>query len=146
MNLRLLLIPTFAMLALAVPALAQYRSSPPTQQSVPQPQTAPATPPSVTAPTAAPAAPAAPTITAADVLPQVPPHHCVAPEYPGSNATNAKMTAFNSDYKNYSECIKKYVDGNKAWMDAVREVSNKAVEEYNQYSLNLKKQIDAAKE
>ena len=149
MNLRLLLIPTFAALAWAVPALAQYPGNPsnaaqPNLQLPAPSQVAPAKAPP---PPAESAATATPAITAADVLPQVPRHHCgVGPEYPAGNVPDAKIIAFNRDYKTYADCIKKYIEENKAWMDAVRDVTNKAVEDYNAYSVNVKKQIDAAKE
>ena len=141
---RSLFLPTFAVLALAaLPALAQY----PTQNVQPATQLPP--PPRQLAPTTAPVETPAPTSTApagAVALPTVPPPNCVVPEYPGSNASNAKIITFNSDYKTYGDCIKKYVDQNRAWVNAVVEINNKAVEEYNRYTTDLKKRLDAAKD
>jgi hypothetical protein len=139
MNSRLFIIPALAVLAVSAPALAQNpsRMGQPAPQAVPQ-QPLPAEAPAaavVPVPAAAPA-PAAP-------LPEIPKHHCVAPEYPGTLATNTQVKVFNRDYKIYGECIKQFVDQNRAWVNAVVEVNNKAVEEYNQYTVELKKAIDA---
>jgi hypothetical protein len=79
-------------------------------------------------------------------LPTIPPANCKQPEYPGSNAQNSMIVAFNKDYKAYGECIRKYVEENRAWIDAVVETNNKAVEEYNKYNTDLKKLIDAARD
>ncbi len=151
MLLRLLLIAALAALSLATaPALAQYpgrmpQAGPPTQ--VPQPQANPsATPAAEQAPAAqAPAAQAPAPTTGASTRP-VPEPSCVAPEYPGELASNNRITAFNHDYKAYGECIKKYVEDNRAWINAVVDANNKAVEDYNKYNTELKKQIDAAKQ
>ncbi len=75
----------------------------------------------------------------------VPAHTCVAPTFPPKDAANAKIVAFNTDYKAYGDCIKKYVDDNRAWINAVVENDNKAIDEYNKYNENLKQQIEAAK-
>jgi hypothetical protein len=140
MNLRSLLLPVLAALALAAtPALAQYTTRPaPVQVQVPPapPSAAPAPAPAA-APAAAPAKPAA--------LPVVPPHTCVAPTFPAKDAVNAKVVAFNADYKTYGDCIKKYVEDNRAWVNAVVEVDNKAIDEYNKYNETLKQSIEAAK-
>lgn len=137
MNPRPLLIPMLAVLVVAaVPALAQYpmpkAAPPPTPSANPAPAQTPA---AAVAPAQAPAAPTA--------LPAVPAHNCIAPEYPGINASNTKVTAFNRDYKTYGDCIKKYVDENRAWVEAVVAANNKAVEEYNKLTERLKKEIDA---
>lgn len=151
MNLRPFLIPTFAMLAAAaVPAFGQYpmMKTPPQAQSptVPAPQ-----PTTTQAPAPAAAVPTAQQGSATETpLPAIPKPNCVAPEYPGKLAVNAnmnsKISAFNRDYKAYGACIKKYVDDNRALIDAVVAANNKAVEEYNQFNANLKKQIDEAEE
>jgi hypothetical protein len=141
---RLFIIPAFAVLAASAPVLAQYPSrmaQPPSQPpTLPQPVES-------TTSTPAPAATPAPSAAAALApMPEIPPHHCVPPEYPGSLATNIKVKAFNADYKKYQECIQAYVAQNKAWMNKLVDINNKVVEEYNNYTAELKKQIDAAKE
>jgi hypothetical protein len=143
MNPRLLLISAFVSWAFAaLPALAQQRMAPPPYQA---PITVPVAP---TATTTVPPPPAEGTQTpsAPVPLPTIAPPNCKPPEYPGSLASNATVTAFNKDYKAYGECIKKYVDDNRAWIAAVVETNNRAVEEYNKYTTDLKKLIDAAKE
>lgn len=150
MNPRPLLIPTLAMLlAAAVPALAQY----PMMKTPSQPPPTVPTPTATTAQAPAPAAavPPAPQGSATETpLPAVPKPNCVAPEYPGklavNNNMNSKISAFNRDYKAYAACVKKYVDDNRALIDAVVAANNRAVEEYNQFNENLKKQVDAAEE
>jgi hypothetical protein len=138
---RSFLIPTLAALALAaMPALAQYNSPRPTTVQVPPTPTPPA---AAAAPAPAPAAAAAPATTAA--LPVIPAHACVAPTFPPKEAANAKIVAFNTDYKAYGDCIKKYVDDNRTWVNAVVDNNNKAIDEYNKYNENLKQQIEAAK-
>jgi len=150
MLLRLLLIAALAALSLATaPALAQYPNRMPQVPQVaspttpiPQPQANPsATPATEQAPAAQ--APAPTTGTASRPVPEP---SCVAPEYPGELASNNRITAFNHDYKAYGECIKKYVEDNRAWINAVVDANNKAVEDYNKYNTELKKQIDAAKQ
>lgn len=148
MNPRLLLIPSFALLAaVASPALAQYPNMkgpmpPPQVPPVPVQTQTPAPAPAATAP------PAQQSSATQTPLPAVPPPNCVAPEYPGSlavnNRMNATIAAFNRDLKAYAECTKKYLDGNKAMVDALITANNKAVDEYNRYNENLKKEMDAA--
>lgn len=145
MLLRLLPLAALAALSLATaPALAQYNRPPPqTPQGaapIPQPR---ANPSPTSATEQAPAAQAPATTTGTTTRP-VPEPTCVAPEYPGELASNNRITAFNRDYKAYGECIKKYVEDNRAWINAVVEANNKAVEDYNKYNAELKKEIDAA--
>ena len=116
MNPRPFLIATFALLGVAaLPALAQ----------------APAT---------------------ATAMPAIPSPNCVAPAYPSeaglqkrAEAYNRAVDAFNRDYKTYGECIKKYVEDTKVWVKAAADAGNKAIDEYNKYSEDLKKKIDAEK-
>jgi hypothetical protein len=140
MTSRLFLISVCAVLAFAVvPALAQMggRAQPPSSPQVPIPQ-----PPAAT--TAVPPAPTPSTPSAHAPLPTIPPPNCKQPEYPGSRALNSTIVVFNRDYKAYGECIRNYVQENKAWIDAVAETNNRVVEEYNKYNTELKKLIDEA--
>jgi hypothetical protein len=142
MTSRLFLISVFAVLAFAVvPALAQMygRGQPPSNPQVPIPQ-----PPEATTAVPPPQAPSTQTPSAHVPLPTIPPPNCKQPEYPGIHALNSTILAFNKDYKAYGECIRNYVADNKAWIDAVVETNNRAVEEYNKYTTDLKKLIDAA--
>jgi hypothetical protein len=137
---RSLLIPPLALLVAALPVLAQAQSRYPS--AAPAPIPAPPAPARAAAPAPPPTA-ATPATTAA--LPVIPAHTCVAPTFPPKDAANAKIVAFNADYKIYGDCIKKYVDDNRTWINAVVESNNKAIDEYNKYNENLKQQIEAAK-
>ncbi len=143
---RLFLISVFAVLAFAVvPALAQHgggMAQPPSNPQVPIPPAAHSDY-SCAASTGR---------VDADALSAT--CHCLRLRRPiassrsirEARASNSTVTAFNKDYKAYGECIRKYVDDNRAWIDAVVETNNRAVEEYNKYTTDLKKLIDAAKE
>jgi hypothetical protein len=96
----------------------------------------------------------------------VPPHNCVAPQYPSKDASvkestttlkgsesqqksmeayNRAVEAFNRDAKAYETCIKKYVADTKTWMQAVADAGNKAVDEYNKYTAELRAKVEAEK-
>lgn len=137
MNLRSLrILPLAALAAAAIPALAQ----------APAPRPGDRPPPPAPAAAEAPAATAAPAAAAAAGLPPIQPHRCVAPEYPGRDVSNTKIVAFNKDYKTYGDCIKSYVETNRAWANAVVEANNKAIDEYNKYTEKLRDAIEAAKQ
>jgi hypothetical protein len=141
MNSRLFIIPAFAVLAASAPVLAQYPGR------MAQPPSPPPTLPQPVESTSAPTPAPAPSAVAAPApMPEIPPHHCVAPQYPGALASNMTIKVFNADYRKYQECIQAYVAQNKAWMNKLVDINNKVVEEYNNYTAELKKQIDAAKE
>ncbi len=84
----------------------------------------------------------------------VPPHTCVAPKFPSKpetvqlrgDAYNKLIEAFNQNYRAYSECIKKYVDDTKVWVKEVADAGNKAIDEYNKYTADLKEKIEAEKQ
>jgi len=97
-------------------------------------------PASAQAPAAPQAAPAA-----APPLATVPPHNCVAPEYPGKNAGNEKIKTFNASYAAYGECIKKYVESVRAVRDQAMSRGNDAVNEYNKFTEDVKNKMDAEK-
>lgn len=68
---------------------------------------------------------------------------CVKPEFSGRLATDTRMTAFNREFKAYGECVKKYVDQNKAIAEAATAAANRAVDEYNTYTADIKAKIEA---
>jgi len=84
----------------------------------------------------------------------VPPHACVAPKFPSKpetvqlrgDAYNKIVQTFNENYKAYGECIKKYVEDTKVWVKEVADAGNKAIDEYNKYTADLKQQIEAEKQ
>jgi hypothetical protein len=102
-------------------------------------------------PTLAQTPPPAQPPTQALVIPQ---HGCVAPKYPSKenlmqlrgDAYNRLVEGFNRDNKAYGECIKKYVDDTKAWMRELVDAGNKAIDEYNKYTADIKEKIEADKQ
>ena len=85
-------------------------------------------------------------------MPAIPSPSCVAPAYPSEaglqkrgEAYNRAVETFNRDYKTYGECIKKYVEDTKLWVKAAADAGNKAIDEYNKYTEDLKKRIEADK-
>jgi len=84
----------------------------------------------------------------------IPQHACVAPKYPSkentmqlrADAYNRAIEAFNRDYKTYGECIKKYVDETKVWLKEVADAGNKAVDEYNKYTADIKEKVESEKQ
>jgi len=111
----------------------------------PQPKANPAVTPPPTS-TAAPAA-AAPAAQAAaapatqsaggPAMPSVPPPACVQPVYPGKNANNDKIKAFNSGNKD--------VDAVRTLANAAIQSGNDAVTEYNKFTTDTQKLLDADK-
>jgi hypothetical protein len=77
--------------------------------------------------------------------PNIPPHKCVKPEYPGKLASPQKFNAFNKDFTAYSECMKKYVDDTKLILNAAATAVNGAVDEFNKFAADIKAQDEAAK-
>jgi len=110
------------------------------------PRTLLTTPIAVLAAAALPALAQAPAPSAATpAMPAIAYHNCVAPEYPGKDASKLRVENFNRDYKTYGECIKKYVDENNKWVKAAAEAGNKAIDEYNKYTEDLRKRVEADK-
>ena len=75
--------------------------------------------------------------------PLVAPNTCVKPEYSGRLASDPKMTNFNRQFKAYGDCVKAYVDQNKAIAEAATEAANRLVDEYNSYTVEVKAKIEA---
>lgn len=80
---------------------------------------------------------------AATGAPLVPPNTCVKPEFSGRLASDPNMTAFNRQFKAYGECVKAYVDHNKAIAEAATAAANRVVDEYNTYTADVKAKIEA---
>jgi hypothetical protein len=53
------------------------------------------------------------------------------------------MTTFNRQFKAYGECVKAYVDHNKAIAEAATAAANRVVDEYNSYTAEVKAKIEA---
>jgi hypothetical protein len=78
-------------------------------------------------------------------MPTVPPHNCVKPDLPGTNATQSQLKKFNETYKVYDQCIKKYIDSAKALADAAMAAGNNAIVEYNKLAEQIKAYNEAVK-
>lgn len=94
-------------------------------------------------PLAAAAQTPAPTPAPAGAAPIVAPNTCVKPEYPSKPLSEPRVTAFNRDFKAYGECVKKYVDQNKAIAEAATTSANRAIDDYNTYTAEIKAKIEA---
>jgi hypothetical protein len=77
-------------------------------------------------------------------MPAVPPHNCVKPEMISSLSSQNQIRTFNRNYKAYAECIKKYTGDAKSLSDAALAAGNKAVDEFNAISAEIKALNDAA--
>ena len=153
MNLRPFLTPAFVVLiAAALPVLAQMSrpTTPPPPPTAPTPTLPVAqAPPTAPTPPTAPAPPTAQTPGPAAAPSQalaIPPSKCVPPPYPGRLASNSAINAFNRDNKGYGDCVKKYIDDTKLWVVSIVDAGNKAIDDYNKYTEDLKKKIEEAKE
>ena len=77
----------------------------------------------------------------------VPHHKCgAAPEYPGRLVLTSDMRrkAWDRDIKNYSECMKTYVEDRKKSADANMAAGNAAIEEYNSVIKKIREEEAAA--
>lgn len=70
-------------------------------------------------------------------MPAVPPHNCVKPQFPGAQAPQNRIDAFNRQFKAYGDCIKKYVSDAKALSDASIAAANNAINEFNQFAVEV---------
>ncbi|HEX4523261.1 MAG TPA: hypothetical protein VH704_07055 [Casimicrobiaceae bacterium] len=81
--------------------------------------------------------------TTSGAAPLVAPSTCVKPEFSGRLASDPNMTAFNRQFKTYGECVKAYVEHNKAIAEAATAAANRVVDEYNTYTADVKAKIEA---
>lgn len=95
--------------------------------------------------------PAAPSAPAAK--PEPIKHGCVKAEWPGRVATPTATKRFDKEFKEYVDCIKKFVDEQgkalqaaTAQADIHRTSGNAAIDEYNNYIKDLNKQTGKEEE
>jgi hypothetical protein len=69
----------------------------------------------------------------------------VQPVYPGKNAADAKIKDFNATNKAYGDCIRKYIETMRTLSNNAVQSGNDAVAEYNKFTEEVKKQLDADK-
>ena len=87
-------------------------------------------------PTAAPAAAAAP----------VPKHSCTKPgDFPGSLATENQRRNWQKGYVDYVDCLKKFINDQRALAEPHIKASNDAINDYNAGVKEYNAQIEKAK-
>lgn len=91
-------------------------------------------------------APAATAQKTATTLVTIPPATCAKPEWPGKLASSTRINAFNKEVTAYGDCVKKYVEEVKNIANAATAAGNSAVDEYNNYTNELKAKVEAAKD
>jgi hypothetical protein len=98
-------------------------------------------------PAAPAAASAAPAAAPAAAKPEPIKHSCVKAEWPGRVATPTATKRFDKEFKDYVDCIKKFVDEQGKALQATvaqgevhRASGNAAIDEYNNYIKDLNKQ------
>jgi hypothetical protein len=69
-------------------------------------------------------------------------HSCVQPELPGKMASDNKRKTFSKRFKEYSECMKKFIDEQNQVMKQAGDAAGAAVNEYNEFA----KQVNAENE
>jgi hypothetical protein len=81
-------------------------------------------------------------VHAADEAPAAvaPAHSCQKPEIPGRLASDTQKKLFDRRFKEYGNCIKKYIDDQQAIVKSATDAANGAINEYNGFV----KQIQAA--
>jgi hypothetical protein len=75
--------------------------------------------------------------------PLVAPNTCVKPGFSGRLESDPNMTTFNRQFKAYGDCVKAYVEQNKAIAEAATAAANRVVDEYNTYTADVKAKIEA---
>ena len=77
----------------------------------------------------------------------VPKHTCVRPgDLPGSLASDTQRKAWQKDYATYSDCLKKFINDQRALAEPHNKASNAAIDEYNGAVKYFNDQIEKLKE
>ena len=72
--------------------------------------------------------------------------NCTAPgDFPGNLASDRQRQQWQKDYNGYSECMKKFINEQKALADPYLKAYNAAIDEYNAKIRVLNEQIEKAK-
>jgi hypothetical protein len=91
------------------------------------------------------AALSSPAFSQADDVANPPKAPCPKPEdFPGRLATDRAKGAWKDTVSAYQDCIKKFVDNQKALADMHTKAANAAVEEHNVVVKKAKDEVDAA--
>jgi hypothetical protein len=72
--------------------------------------------------------------------------NCTAPgDFPGSLASDRQRQQWQKEYTGYSDCMKKFINEQKALADPYLKAYNAAIDEYNAKIKVLNEQIEKAK-
>jgi hypothetical protein len=72
--------------------------------------------------------------------------NCTAPaDFPGNLASDRQRQQWQKEYTGYSECMKKFINEQKALADPYLKAYNAAIDEYNAKIKVLNEQIEKAK-
>jgi hypothetical protein len=72
--------------------------------------------------------------------------NCTAPDdFPGNLASDRQRQQWQKEYTGYSECMKKFINEQKALAEPYLKAYNAAIEEYNAKIKVLNEQIEKAK-
>jgi hypothetical protein len=81
---------------------------------------------------------------AADV--PVPKHACAKPgDHPGGLASDTQRRAWQKEYVGYTDCLKKFINDQKAIAEPHVKAYNAAVDEYNESVKTFNEQIEKAR-
>ncbi|WP_184200049.1 hypothetical protein [Chitinimonas taiwanensis] len=56
---------------------------------------------------------------------------CTKPEFPGKLASDMQMKTFNRRFKEYGDCMKKFIDEQSAVVKSATDAANLAINDYN---------------
>jgi len=77
----------------------------------------------------------------------VPKHTCVRPgDVPGNLASDTQRKMWQKDYATYSDCLKKFINDQRAAAEPYNKASNAAIDEYNTAVKYFNDQIEKLKE
>jgi hypothetical protein len=86
----------------------------------------------------------APAPAGGDAVP--PKHSCTKPgDYPGSLASENQRRAWQKDYIGYTDCLKKFINDQKAIAEPHVKAYNAAIEEYNEGVRAFNEQVEKAR-
>jgi hypothetical protein len=72
--------------------------------------------------------------------------NCALPgEFPGSLASDRQRTQWQKEYTGYSDCMKKFINEQKALAEPYLKAYNAAIDEYNAHIKTFNEQIEKAK-
>jgi hypothetical protein len=75
-----------------------------------------------------------------------PKHNCAKPgDYPGNLASDTQRRSWQKEYVAYTDCLKKFINDQKAIAEPYVKAYNAAVDEYNESVKTFNEQIEKAR-